>query len=122
MNSDKPTFEAVPMFKAYPAVDPGHEDTISKPLPDEARIAKSRADWLGSSGAEPAARFMKTGGAAKPASAQPAYKLRQKLADLDLQLQHPHLDRKWRKKIASPRAEQIPVERGHGKPKVRKQQ
>src|SRR3954471_8736345 len=62
--------------------------------------------------ARPAARFMKTGGQPKPAGQQPAYKLRQKLADLDLQLQHPHLDKDWRRKIASPRAEQVPVIRG----------
>jgi hypothetical protein len=98
MNNDKTTFEAVPMFKAIEAVDLGHE-TISKPLPTEAQIAKVRADWLGSSGAEPAARFMKTGAAPKLASAQPAYKLRQKLADLDLRLKHPHLNKKWRNKI-----------------------
>src|SRR5690242_5646925 len=101
MNSNDETPAEVGMFKAYPA-ERSHDysdQTISKPLADEAAIAKSRADWLGSSGAEIAARFMKTGGTPKPASAQPTYKLRQKLADLDLRLKHPHLDRKWRKKI-----------------------
>jgi hypothetical protein len=55
--------------------------------------------WLGGPSRQPAARFMKTGTAPRPTSAQPAYKLRQKLDDLDLRLKHPHLDRKWRKKI-----------------------
>src|SRR5690242_1734957 len=43
---------------------------------------------------------------------QPAYKLRLKLQEMEEAIQHPHLDKKWRKKIASPRAEQIPVQRG----------
>jgi len=88
------------------------DDTTGKPPQTAAERAKVWSDYLGNPSPQPAARFMQTGGTPRPTSAQPAYKLRQKLADLDLQLQHPHLDKDWRRKIASPRAEQVPVIRG----------
>ena len=109
------------MFKSEPVFDDAGKlievsavagDTNAKPMPTAAERAKVWSDYLGSPSPQPAARFMKTGGAAKSASAQPAYKLRQKLADLDLVMRHPHLDRKWRKKVAGLRAEQTPVARG----------
>ena len=64
---------------------------------------------------KPAARPTRT---ASTVIGMPIYKLKQKLDDLDLQLRHPRLNRKWRRKIASPRAEQTPVQRGRkAKPK-----
>jgi hypothetical protein len=116
MLKNDPVFDGTGKLIEVSAVDFGHEDTA--PTVEEKDAARQRekarllADYLGGDGPQPAARFMKTGGAAKTASAQPAYKLRQKLADLDLRLRHPHLDRKWRKKVASPRAVQTPVVRG----------
>jgi hypothetical protein len=121
------------MFKSEPVIDDAGklievsavaDDTAAKPMPTAAERAKVWSDYLNSPDPQPAARFMKTGGAAKSASAQPAYKLRQKLADLDLVMRHPHLDRKWRKKVASPRADQSrPVVRGRqGAAKAKAQQ
>ena len=105
------------MFKQNPP-PPHHEsseaDTTGKPLPSEAEIATLIAG--DDRGMRPAARFMQTGGQPRPAASTPVYKLRQKLDDLDLQMRHPHLNRKWRKKVASVRAEQTPVVRGR-KPK-----
>ncbi len=86
-----------------------NDDTTAKPLPTQAEIARQLA-----AGGEvkPAARFMKTGAKPRTASQQPAYKLRKKLDELDLGMRHPGLNKKWRHKIASPRAPQTPVGRG----------
>lgn len=73
--------------------------TTDKPPQTAAERAKVWSDYLGNPSPQPAARFMQTGGTPRPTSAQPAYKLRQKLADIDLAMRHPHLDKKWRKKI-----------------------
>jgi hypothetical protein len=105
------------MFKSEPTFDDAGklievsavaDATNTKTLPTAEEAETIMLGWLGGPSRQPAARFMKTGAAPRPTSAQPAYKLRQKLDDLDLRLKHPHLDRKWRKKVAGPR----PVQTG----------
>jgi len=88
------------MFKEqHKPTTPPTTGAQAKPSRSERATGKPKAQNGQPTVAQPAARFMPTGDAPKPAGQQPAYKLRQKLADLDLQLQHPHLDRLWRKKI-----------------------